>query len=460
MQRKALVAYLAVLLFAWPLLAQRPPEPGTLVPAGTLPAPANRDATGLAKPDVNIPPFPTGQAAVAPPVLVPGQPGVQPPRAENLVTFDPRQAELQWVDNRWQLRAGAVSLKDFGRREAEARQALRLVRELHLTQHGTVGTPQPVLEYWLANGQAPQGSLPGLRLLPLDPDSLHVEQVQGQWCLRNTRQILFNFGRQAEDAHQALAIVRRYGFSQVGYVGQPLPTMIYFLGQPTGLAQARTPAPATLASRTLMPGQTAQPPLQTQVQQRPPFADPARSDPSNTLVPPPLPFGRQLASTTPALADLATQGERVPFDWRRVQVRQENQDWKLVAGGYTLANFGTRPSDARQALAALQYYRFTEQRLIGSSKAPTLTYYLVNGQAPRGLVFGVESTPFRPELVSIQRAGESYVLWDGNRAVWNFGEHGQEAQQALNVIQRHQFDHLCRIGSREAPAMTFLVRTR
>src|SRR5437870_475377 len=75
---------------------------------------------------------------------------------ENLVRFDPNQVDVQWVDNRWELVAGGKVLKEFGHKEMEARQALRIIRELGLTQLGTVGSPRPVLEYWLVNGNAPQ----------------------------------------------------------------------------------------------------------------------------------------------------------------------------------------------------------------------------------------------------------------------------------------------------------------
>ena len=46
-------------------------------------------------------------------------------------------------------------LKDFGRNEREARQAWYLIRELRLNQHATIGTPRPVVEYWLHDGHAP-----------------------------------------------------------------------------------------------------------------------------------------------------------------------------------------------------------------------------------------------------------------------------------------------------------------
>src|SRR5437660_9157668 len=61
-----------------------------------------------------------------------------PPRGESLVSFDYRQAELRWIDQRWQLIAGGVWLRDFGRRESDARAALRTIQNLHLNQRGTV----------------------------------------------------------------------------------------------------------------------------------------------------------------------------------------------------------------------------------------------------------------------------------------------------------------------------------
>ena len=129
--------------------------------------------------------------------------GPAAPLREDLTTFDPRQVDLQWKDNRWQLLAGGVLIKDFGRRQADGRETLRLIRELNLTQRGTVGTPTPVMEYWLAGGKAPRGQAKGLRLSDLDLANLRVEQLQEQWCLRDGARVLFNFGAHQEEAEQA-----------------------------------------------------------------------------------------------------------------------------------------------------------------------------------------------------------------------------------------------------------------
>src|SRR5262249_27785686 len=73
------------------------------------------------------------------------------PKKEELVPLDPAKAEIRWQNNRWQLLSGGVWIKDLGTNETDAREALHLIQEMHLTQRGTVGKPKPVMEYWLSD---------------------------------------------------------------------------------------------------------------------------------------------------------------------------------------------------------------------------------------------------------------------------------------------------------------------
>lgn len=396
-----------------------------------------------------------GAADLRPPSPAVAEPASPP--AENLVRFDPSQVDVQWLDNRWQLVAGDKVLKDFGRREMEARQALRIVRELGLTQFGTIGSPRPVLEYWLVNGNAPQGMAPGLRTLSFDPTSLRVEQNQGQWWVRDAYRPLFTFGAHADEARQALDILRTHGFARVGYVGQGTPDMIVFLGGSAGLQRGAMSGPPSLSPRAVLHPQV------TQANEQHPGAMPTPPPEANglrqasALAPTPLPSGRQLASPATTAPDLAALGERVPFDWRQVQMRHDNRDWKLMAGSYTLADFGSDESEARRAYNAVQYYRFTEHWLVGRPQ-PAFSYFLAAGQAPRGLQFGLNSLPFRPDTLAVKQQGNAWVIGDGTQTVLSFGSRAEEARQVLQVIQRYKFDHLCRLGHGEAGGMTFFVR--
>src|SRR5271166_4217280 len=83
-------------------------------------------------------PAPAPLPALAP---VPGPAAEDANPREDLMPFEGREVQVVWDDYRWQIMAGDRVLKDFGRHEEEARQALRLIQELGLTQRGTVGNP-------------------------------------------------------------------------------------------------------------------------------------------------------------------------------------------------------------------------------------------------------------------------------------------------------------------------------
>ena len=151
---------------------------------------------------------------------------------------------------------------------------------------------------------------------------------------------------------------------------------------------------------------------------------------------------------------------RVPFDWRQVQARQENGEWKLAAGGLVLAHFGNNDREARLALAAIRHYRFTEQWRIGGEE-PVFTYYTASGQAPLGVMLGITAQPFQPSQLSIQQVAGRYALCEGTKVVVRLGERPEEAKQLLETIQRNKYDRLCQVGKAEGKeGVTFLVRSR
>jgi hypothetical protein len=160
--------------------------------------------------------------------------------------------------------------------------------------------------------------------------------------------------------------------------------------------------------------------------------------------------------TRPGLDDLA---ERVPFDWRQAQVRQEGKDWKLAVGGHVLADFGTDEHAARVGLSAVQYYRFTEQCLVGGDGG-RFSYYLINGQPPRGTLFGVDAHPFQAERLETRQVEGKWAVCEGDQPLVQLGGKQEEAQHVLEAIRRNQFDRLCRLGTAGDKGMTFLVRTR
>ncbi len=399
----------------------------------------------------------TPQPAPLPPLIPLPAPAETPP-VENLQSFDGRDARLVWNDRRWQIVVGERVLKDFGRRENDARGALRLIQDLELTQRGTVGAPAPVMEYWLSHGHGPTGITPGLRALAIDLSSLRVEQIQAQWCLRDDLRILYNFGLRPQEAQRALAIVRKYGFDRIAVLGQAAPEMTVWL---CSAEPWNTSGPLASAHGRARPQKQANP-----------SPGPQTMGSIVTAALPPLQEGgptlhrthlvaakgaRGADKMAPSLPGWDEQGEWIPFDWRQVQLRQEEGGWKLAAGSIVLACFGTDAETAQQALAAVRHYRLTEQCRVGAPE-PVFCYYLSNGQAPRGLMFGLPSIAFQPSKLSVERLGSIWALCEAQKVLILLGDQVEDARRLLEVIQHQQFDRIIQLGPPEHPAMTLLVR--
>jgi len=387
---------------------------------------------------------------------------------ETLLPVRPQLVELQWLEDRWQLVDGGEPVKDFGRREQEAKAALYLIRELGLTQRGTIGAPQPVMEYWLAEGHGPVGPVRGLHTKPIDLATLRVEEAQKQWVVRDVYQVLFNFGTHENDARQAAAVLRKYHFSQIGTVGQGTPSMLVLLSSPqkAGTEEPKLQTPRmTSHVEFVNPGANAKegvgpdglPVLQRTSPLHPPEGVKKEKDPFREPVASIATQGRQLAAPNQMLPNMEALVEAVPFDYRQLKVGKDGKDWQLKTGQYTFAHFGDDEQAAKQALNVLQFYRCTEQCLVGGGKQPVLAYYLASGHAPQGLMFGLSGIPFHAEDLKVRQDGNAWAVTDGRQTLFSFD--GEEAaKQVLQVMQKHKFDRLCRIGPIDGAGMIFLLR--
>ena len=404
---------------------------------------------------------------------------ISPPSSEHadLTTFDFDKTELQWADNRWQLLTDGLPLKDFGRREADGRVALRLIRELKLNQHGSLGSPQPVIEYWLSDGRAPVGPCLGLRTTPIDLDHVHVEEVQKQWCVRDTYRILFNFGSQESEAKKAIALIKRYRFNQVGYVGQGVPTMLVFLADSRSMPEAETDslkvsriakhermtAPMMAKGQSqikmsddgaMVGGQQATAPQS--------FIKPNKAlegkvpDLAHANLAAAMPHARQLAEPS-TLSETEVAVEHVPFDWRQVQVKKVGREWKVISGNLVLGNYGNNEKAADQAVTLIRTYHCTEQCKLGQP-SPSFVYYLCNGLPPHGAILGISAIPFHASELTAKQIGPDWVVADSFRAIAAFGTKAEEASQALKILKRYQFDRVMTVGSGTTPDMIFFAR--
>jgi hypothetical protein len=376
-----------------------------------LPQPDWSKPYNLAAPTVTLPGLGSPSAGTKPTVA-----DTSPVTAfERVIPFDPGALEVRRVEQRWQLWAGRVCLKDFGTAETECRDALSLLHELRVNRYCSIGSPMPVMEYWLADDRPPDLALTRRPVTAFDPAALRPELIDGTWWLRDDRQVLFNFGAQYDAARLADAVCKRKGFNRIGFVGHPRPVMTFLLVDPESIG-------ATAEKAKVKPtGLTFQP----------------------QMVPRKALFIR----------DLGYFGECVPFDGMRAEVRRVGTDWKLAAGDVELADFGIHDQAAREALRALEFYRFNEYCQIGAS----FRFYLARGRAPEGLAIGMRGKPFHRESLQVQLVGKKWVIREGDRVVFDVGGREEDAKQALQMIRHFQFDQVCEIGEGTG-AFRFLVK--
>jgi hypothetical protein len=146
---------------------------------------------------------------------------------EDCIGFDPARAQVQRVQNRWKIVVGNMWLKDFGLNEQEARQALKIIKNYRFNRQCFVGRPNPSMEYYTVETQAPVGPMAGEDCVSYNPNNIDVNQVQGHWKIVEGSHWIADFGTNEDEAWLALSLMKKYGFTRNCFVGRPNPSMTY-----------------------------------------------------------------------------------------------------------------------------------------------------------------------------------------------------------------------------------------
>lgn len=327
--------------------------------------------------------------------------------------FDTSTLQLKGDRGQWQLWAGGLLLKDFGPAEADGREALRLFRELNVDAHGTVGG---VFDFWLSRGDAPFGIARQRQVINFDGPSLRTELVNGHWVLRDSRMILYNFGRSQEDALDALAVCRKYGFNQIGFIGGSTPSLKYLLRDVARRLPDNNPPPKDVATVRMQANEVMLAPL--------------------------------------TLPGYGTVGDREPLDYRRLEVKRDGGEFVLVTGGKSLGRFGSSEREARALAHTLTEFRCTEICRIGDAR-----FFLSNGRAPQGTTVGLAARTFRTDTLVVRQVNGVWGIADGLRMVVEVGSR-QDADRALAAIREYRFDTVAAVGNGRLGNVNLFVRSR
>jgi hypothetical protein len=389
MKRLVAAAVLALLTSAWTLA--QPPEllpptvldPVALKPAGPLsPAEAAKERAATIK-----------------------------ALKEDVRTFDPYAVRAHQTEGRWQVRAGAEVLKDFGADRAAATEAARLIHDLRVNQVGTIPGARPDFQYWLTDGKAPRGSNARLVVVPVSARSVSAEMVGGTWIVTDGAKGLYDFGTDAEAARRAATVFWKYGFNQLGLVGGPQPALLCPL---------------------MDPRQTAQ-------------------DKVTPLSPPsPLAVLEDAGRTSLLLPGNVYAGPKTALDLTKL-VAARRGEWVLAYGDMVLGRFGSNEQAARGAIKALQDARPTEVVRLGDGGFPL---FLANGQPIHGEPLGGSKTSIRTGRLKVQKVRETWWLFEDTRPLMEAGLK-TDAELLLLVVRFYDLKTVCLFGRPDAGLRLF-----
>lgn len=395
-----------------PAPLQAPAEPRTLPPNFTQPQPL---LPGVSPPSAVAP-----TPAQGPTDWNPAAPGdeVRLPQKEKAVRFEGSTVTVRKFQDGWQIWSGGVMLRDFGRSQADAEEAVKVIRELRTTEWVGIGSGRPLVEYGLTNGKPHMPTFTPKVTAAIDLRSVRADNIRGVWCLRDDATIHVNFGREKEDAEQAVAVIRKYGFNRLAAIGTPAQMTVLF-AQP-GL---------TLAKSGAMPAGIG--PLARAAQEQ------------------------ALTRTGIELPGSGYVGERLVLDPRKIEVRKERNEYVLAHGPDVLARFGMSEWSARDALRVVQDMRVTEFCRFNAE----ITFFLVNGQPPARPPFSVQGTRFDPERLSVKPASTGqFGVYEANGRLLYSVATTAEAEALVTMLRHYRFDQQCQMGLSGRNGLKFLAK--
>ncbi|MDL2274704.1 hypothetical protein LJC22_01075 [Desulfosarcina sp. OttesenSCG-928-G10] len=152
---------------------------------------------------------------------------LQPTAGKGCVSFDSETLTVQQENGRWRIISGAHWLFDFGTDSDAVHRAFSILRHYRMKQVCTVGTSTPPFTYMLAHGGIPAGAMAGEDCVAIDPARVTAQRIQNRWKIVSDRRVVYDFGTREGDARQAVAVIKRHGFTQVCYAGRPASAFSY-----------------------------------------------------------------------------------------------------------------------------------------------------------------------------------------------------------------------------------------
>jgi hypothetical protein len=342
--------------------------------------------------------------------------------------------EVVLRDNQWNVLAGSTLFVNTGNdwKTAEAvgnvlrasqfgdKARLNKSDYLNITWE-TLGKARPVIGYSLEKN-APIRTIRAINTnsIPVNLESVRIDQVRNVWVVRDNNSILLNFGEERVEAEQAVAVIKRYSFNQIGYVGPvDSPVMRYFFTEKVD------------TSKQMVKNNTA---LDNLLQES------------------------SLDRTGIEVPGVGLVGVKTNIDATKLIVRKDAGEFVLVAGTEIIANFKHDEWSANDALRLLKtYYKPTAIVRVGN---PGIQFFLQDDRVPNRLPFGTVGNEFKRDRLSvITTVDNKYKVVDmlGQEIVKCKSK--SDCETIIRTIEHFGLNRMCKIGQTDQNSLRFLAKS-
>lgn len=119
-----------------------------------------------------------GDVAMEPMMPVPGVIMVKP--TEDCIPCNTNNLQVTNIGGNWKIVEGSHWLMDFGAKEGDARESLKVIKHYGMNSHCFVGRPNAPFEYWLVGNSAPSGGYAGEDCISFNLNTIEVKFVGGR----------------------------------------------------------------------------------------------------------------------------------------------------------------------------------------------------------------------------------------------------------------------------------------
>jgi hypothetical protein len=309
---------------------------------------------------------------------------------EDCIPFNYQQAKVVNVGGRWKIVVGNMWLKDFGNKKDEAEKALKIIVHYRMNSQCFVGRPNPSLEYYLVNGRAPQGSFPGEDAIAFNPNKIQIKQISGRWKIVEGNHWILDFVDKVAEAKTSLAIIKKYNFNHICFVGRPDPSMVYFKRdkqpEPEPEPTKEDCIPFNYRNARVVNVKGSWKIVVGNMWLKDFGTNKAEADKalrvivyyrmnSQCFVGRPDPSLEYYLTDGKAPTGSLPEEDAIAFDPSKIQVKQIGGRWKIVEGNHWILDFAAKKDEAVQAFTIIRKYQFNYIGFVGRP-GPSMTYFI------------------------------------------------------------------------------------